>query len=310
MTTIINQPQHVIRPLGVIWRSLVVGVAYVALTIGAAMLNGLLGVQIDVTNIPMDYTQILIGTALAGVVIGLTLGPLSTRLRVPLLDRAIAMFLAIFVVMTLLSAVEAVFFTTFVTTANFAALPMQALTEALLALVIAWLFPPSSVEETLGQALRATLASRSAFGWLWRFIVAGVLYVPIYLLFGVLISPIVVPYYTAMGLPLVIPPFSVMIPLEIARGLVFALALFPLIALLRGPRWRTAFWIGLTIAALGGWAPMLSGSFLPMTLRLVHGAEITADSFVQGLMLTWVLGVGAWRTRSSRRSLAQAKRTP
>ncbi|MFN8482004.1 MAG: hypothetical protein U0768_02960 [Anaerolineae bacterium] len=304
MTTIVTHQQHVIRPLGVIWRSLIVAVAYVVLTLGAGMLNTLLGIKIDITNIPMDYTQILIGTALAGVVIGLTLGPLSTRLRVPLLDRAIALFLAIFVVMTLLSTIEAVFFTTFVTTANMAALPMQALTEALLALVVAWLFTPPTVGERLAQALHTILAERSGFSWLWRFALAGLLYVPIYLFFGMLISPIVVPYYTALDLPLKIPPFSVMIPLEIARGLVFALALFPLIALLRGPRWRTAFWIGLTIAALGGWAPMLSGSFLPMTLRLVHGAEITADSFVQGLMLTWVLGVGAWRTRSSRRSLA------
>ncbi|MFN8497910.1 MAG: hypothetical protein U0641_08645 [Anaerolineae bacterium] len=305
MTTVIVRPQHSIHPFGVIWRSLIVGIAYVVLTIGAGMFNTMLGVHIDVSNLPMDYTQILIGTALAGVVIGLTLGPLSTRLRVPRFDRAITLFLAIFVVMTLLSTIEAVFFTTFVTTANVAALPMQALTEALLALVVAWLFPPEQVNETLWQGIRATLTERSAWGWLWRFALAGVLYVPIYLFFGTLISPIVIPYYTALGLPLKIPPFSVMIPLEVGRGLLFAFAMFPLVALLRGPRWRTAFWLGLTVAALAGWAPMLGAFFLPMTLRVVHGAEITADSFVQGLMLAWVLGVGAWRTRSATKRLTQ-----
>ncbi|MFN8471451.1 MAG: hypothetical protein U0822_04470 [Anaerolineae bacterium] len=306
MTTTTAQPRNAIHPLGIIWRSLIVGVGYLIFTLGAGMLNTLLGVKIDITNIPMDYTQILIGTALAGIVIGLTLGPLSTRLRVPLVDRAVALFLAIFMVSTVLSTVEAVFFTTFVTSANLAALPMQALTEALLALLIAWLFPPATVTETLWQAIRATLAERSALSWTWRFVVAGLLYVPTYLFFGSLIAPIVTPYYTSLGLPLKIPPFSVMLPLEAGRGLLFALALFPLVALLRGPRWRAAFWVGLTIAALGGWAPMLGGFFLPTTLRLVHGAEITADSFVQGLTLVWLLGVGAWRTRPARKPIAQA----
>ncbi len=306
MTTITSQPKRAIRPLGVIWRGLVVGVGYVVLTVGAGMLDNLLGIKIDITNLPMDYTQILTGSAVAGVVIGLTLGPLSTRLHTRLIDRTVALFVAIFMVMTFLSTVEAVFFTTFVTTANFAALPMQAVTEALLALLVAWLFPPVSVTETLPQAIRATLAERSAFSWAWRFVVAGVLYVPIYLFFGMLVAPIVVPYYTALDLPLVIPSFSVMIPVEVVRGLLFAASLFPLIALLRGSRWRMAFWLGLTIAALGGWAPLLAGSFLPTTLRIVHGVEITADSFVQGLMLAWLLGVGVWRTRTASKPLRHA----
>jgi hypothetical protein len=139
--------------------------------------------------------------------------------------------------------------------------------------------------------LRETLAQRTGVSWAWRFGVAALSYLPIYFMFGMIVAPFVLPYYDNpdLGLNLVVPGLGVIIPLEIGRGSLYALTLFPLIAVLRGGVGSKALWVGLTIAVLGSWVPMLQATTWPLLLRVVHGLEITADAFVQGFVLTWLL---------------------
>ncbi len=127
--------------------------------------------------------------------------------------------------------------------------------------------------------------------WALRFGLAALSYLPIYFAFGMIVAPFVLPYYNNpdLGLNLVEPGFGVILPLEIGRGLLYALTMFPLIAVLRGGIWSRTFWIGLTIAVLGSWVPMLQAPGWPLVLRMAHGLEITADAFVQGVVLTWLL---------------------
>ncbi len=69
---------------------------------------------------------------------------------------------------------------------------------------------------------------------------------------------------------------------------------FPLVVL-RGGVWSRALWVGLTIAVVGSWVPMLLAPGWPLVLRMAHGLEITADGFVQGFVLTWLLAtVDQW----------------
>jgi hypothetical protein len=106
-----------------------------------------------------------------------------------------------------------------------------------------------------------------------------------------IVAPFVLPYYNNpdLGLNLLVPGFGVILPLEIGRGLLYALTLFPLIAVLHGGVGSKAFWVGLTIAVLGSWVPMLQAPGWPLVLRMAHGLEITADAFVQGFVLNWLL---------------------
>jgi len=113
--------------------------------------------------------------------------------------------------------------------------------------------------------------------------------VPVYLFFGGLIAPIVTPYYLEMDMGLRVPGFEVMLPLEVFRGLLYVLTLFPLVAVLRGSRWSLAFWIVLTLCVLGSWQPMLSVAWWPVILRVTHGLEITGDSVVHGLVIALLL---------------------
>ena len=103
------------------------------------------------------------------------------------------------------------------------------------------------------------------------------------------------PYYNnpELGLNLVVRSVGVILPLKIGRGLLYALTLFPLIAVLRGGYWSKALWVGLTISVLGSWVPMIQAVHWTPVLRLAHGLEITADAFVQGFVLTWLLATPA-----------------
>jgi hypothetical protein len=139
-----------------------------------------------------------------------------------------------------------------------------------------------------------------------RFAAAAVLFVLVYFCFGTVVAPYVVPFYQnpALGLRLTIPGFNVILPLELARGLLCAMVLFPLIAILREgntrSRWGIAFWIISVMVVLGSWHPMLSVTFWPVELRLAHGLELTADGMVYGLIIVWLMAAGRTRPDSVR----------
>jgi len=275
--------------LGLLVRSLVVGLGYTVAVMIGGMITQVLGLPTPSLAAGVDQTQMLVGIFLSGVLIGLTLGPLTRRLTLPMAQRAGLLFVVLFILNALINVIEALFFTTIPATEQLTGLVTSAVGHAGLALLLAVLFRPPSVERGLLTALRQTLSQRPWTSWAWRFFLAGFLYVPIYLFFGIIISPIVLPYYQDLGMGLTVPGFEVMVPLEVFRGLLYVLTLFPLIAVLRASRWRVALLIVLTLCVLGSWQPMLLVAWWPVTLRLTHGLEITADSIVHGLAIVWLL---------------------
>lgn len=296
MTTL-SEPVWSIAPLGWLWRSLVAGAGYAVFTMIGGMLGQMLGIPVPNIAAPLDQTQLMIGLLVSGLVIGLTLGPLTVRLGVPFWGRTGVLFLLLFVVGTFLSVVEALFFTTYITTAQlFDGSSLVA--PLLMAALLAWLYRPAPPVQSFGARWMETWRQRAWLSWTWRIILAGLLYVPTYLAFGMAVAPIVVPYYTdsVLASGLAIPGFGVMLPLEALRGIGFVLAVLPLVMLLRVSRWALAGWIGLAIAVMGSWVAMLQGTFMSPVLRITHGLEITGDAFVQGLTIAWLLGIGRWRS--------------
>ncbi|HEY63473.1 MAG TPA: hypothetical protein G4O02_02775 [Caldilineae bacterium] len=278
--------------LGVLWRSLVVGLGFTLATMIGGMVAQAVGLPLPEMARRMEPTQALATTFLSGVIIGLTLGPLAARLTLPTVQRVGVMFMVLFVLNSLINVIEAFFFTTTPAAEQAYGLLTFAIGHAGLAVLLGLLFRPASVDQGLLTALQETLSQRQRISWAWRFGLAGLLYVPLYLFFGMLIYPFVQVYYEdpSLGLNLAVPGFEVILPLEVGRGLLFVLTVFPLIAVLRRSRWSLAFWLGMTIAVLGAVTPMLQASWFPLTMRVVHGLEITADSLVHGFIIAWLLG--------------------
>jgi hypothetical protein len=279
------------RLAGLLARSLIVGVGFAfALMIGGMTMN-ILGLPLPSLGTQPKPFQSLVSSLLAGVLMGLTLGPMGTRLNLPLIGRACLWLLLLFVLSSLINLIEAVFFTTIAHPQLASSGAILAFGQGAVAILLTLLFTPQQTGPGLLARLRETLAQRTAGSWAWRFGLASLSYLPIYYMFGMIVAPFVLPYYDNpdLGLSLTVPGIGVIIPLEIARGLLYALTLFPLIAILRGSYWSRALWVGLTIAVLGSWVPMLQAVHWTPVLRLAHGLEITADAFVQGLVLTWLL---------------------
>jgi len=51
--------------------------------------------------------------------------------------------------------------------------------------------------------------------------------------------------------------------------------------------------------------PMLQASWFPLTMRLVHGLEITADAFVHGALIVWLLGFDSSKAEQRPANLAK-----
>ena len=139
----------------------------------------------------------------------------------------------------MINMVEAFFFTTIPHAQLASSLAILAFGQVAVALLLTLLFRPQQTGPGLLARLRETLAQRTGASWAWRFGLAAISYLPIYFAFGMIVAPFVLPYYDNpdLGLNLTVPGIGVILPLEIGRGLVYALTLFPLIAVLRGGFW-------------------------------------------------------------------------
>jgi hypothetical protein len=156
--------------------------------------------------------------------------------------------------------------------------------------------------EPFASQVRAFFEGRSAAAWAGRLVLSWLAFPVIYFGFGMLVAPIVVPYYQQdTGLGLRLPGFDVLIPVLLTRSLLFLLACLPVLVAWRGDR-PGLFWaLGLALFMTVGGIGLLSGFWLPAVLRVTHGLEILADSFSHAAALVLLL------TKAPRRATAAAR---
>ena len=128
-----------------------------------------------------------------------------------------------------------------------------------------------------------------------RLLAAWISFPVIYLIFGMCIAPIVVPYYSGISY-LRIPPMLTIIEIQMIRSVIFLACTLPLIALWKGTRKHLWIALGLAHAVVVGLYGLTSAIFLPRILRVTHGVEIVADSFVYaGVLVALFLTDGGKR---------------
>jgi len=239
-----------------------------------------------------QHTSIVwaVSNFIAGIFLAIVLGLLFAQLPFSRTVRTGLAWLALFVVQEFSNLVEGYFFTTYIqTTYLFFAASFNSLLVTLIeALLVGFLFALEKTDRSFVDEFRAYARRRFRRSWVLRIAAGSVVYFPIYFLFGALISPFVIPYYENSSIGLRIPSFTVMIPLELVRGLLYVLALLPIIALLRVERRYVFAGIVSLLYVAGAFAPFLSGPGLPIPLRIFHGVEILADSVVYGAALAYL----------------------
>ncbi len=172
---------------------------------------------------------------------------------------------------------------------------IYALPSLFLALALALLFPPASPGLGLGQALRLFFAQRSSGSWLWRLPLAVLAFPLVYFGFGLLVQPFVGSVYAEGLYEMQLPTWGQMIPVQLARGVLFLLISLPVIATWRFRTVQLMAALGMSFFILLSFMSVLTAYWLPLDFRLIHGLEILADSLVYVALVVPLLRPSSWR---------------
>ena len=227
---------------------------------------------------------------MSGSLLALVTHPLVGSLRLSPAGLGVALWLLFFVVGFLLSMIEAVVFTEGPSSIGMRDVGGAAVISAVAAVVAALVMKPASPGSVVENLRRWV----EAFGWTecaLRVVLMAVAFMVAYNVIGSLTWPFVRPYYTdpKHGLRLRIPRAGVIIPLQVGRGLIAAIALAPLIAssTTQGMTWWGQFSLALAVTA--GVVPLLNAVAWPIYLRVAQGVEIVVFSVVHAFALWRIL---------------------
>lgn len=141
--------------------------------------------------------------------------------------------------------------------------------------------------------------------WAWKLAVIAVLYLVLYFSFGFVIAwsnPALSAMYGNGANTAVFDPAK-LIPLQLGRGILWALFSLPVIRMSKGSTWQIALLVGVLLALPMNIAHALPNPIMPdPSVRLSHFIETASSNFIFGYLLTTLI---LWRPKSARR---QAKK--
>jgi hypothetical protein len=245
-------------------------------------------------SVTLSVPNLLI-KVVSGILYVAVMAPLARQVFYRRFPRFLAIFVPLYITGVLTDLVEAYFYTTLLTSFSLiAALIIEGLPLLLIAGIIAWLIPATEDarnEPRFSQVMR----ERSFFSWAWRIVVAGVPYTAIYLFFGVLVTPIEHAFYYdpafIASLHTVVPSTATTLILEAVRGILFVLAMVPVMAVMRKSRWSTGLYIVLIGAVLEAWIPLLGQVSWPVMMRVGNVLELTGDACGRALLMALLVAL-------------------
>jgi len=260
-------------------RVALIGVSYTAIDAARKLLYE--------QSLPVQET---VFTALGSLVLGLYMVWLQDRAKLRRSGLAILLWVNLFIVGGFSNMLEGYFFTDVF--GSFEMFIMGAavmlVSSGLQAAALAHLLQPG--ERYLRASFDEYMEKRGGGEWVRRLTAGTLTYFPVYFFFGMLVSPFVIPYYSDPSMGLVVPPFSVIIPLEIIRSLMYVAVLLPVIACLGGDFRNSSIALAGMLFIPGALLPLLGDQGLPAPIIPFHLLEILADSVVYGYLLARLLG--------------------
>jgi hypothetical protein len=241
----------------------------------------------------------LVVLLLSGLLYVAVMTPLARRVGYRPFPRFLAVFVPLYVTGTLTDLLEAAVYTTLLTPGKLiAALIIEALPILLITAIIVSVIP-ATPEARLAPRFGQVMRERSWVSWLWRIVLAGAPYALIYLLFATVVAPIEHAYYSdpafIASLHTRVPSTQVTVLLEAGRGILFVLAVLPVIAVMRHSRWSTGLYIAVLGAALEAWIPLLGQASWPVMMRVGNVLELTADACGRALLIALLVALPASR---------------
>lgn len=257
--------------------------------ISSILLFGILYLAVHLFGIASYSLQNIIFTLGGGILMGVLVSWIIGQTKLKKGSLIIFLLSIFFVVAKFINIAEGLFYSSFesLSALTFFSAFMVSLVEAVSATVI---FGKREFQNSIIVMISEYFHSRNLLSWIWRIILSSMVYLPVYFLFGAMASPFVMPYYRNPVYGLTIPPFSVIIPLEIVRGFLYTIAFLPFFAVLRKNFKRTASIVIFVLLIPGALIPFFSAiNKLPLGIAPYHTVELLADSVIYGFILTKLL---------------------
>jgi hypothetical protein len=162
----------------------------------------------------------------------------------------------------------------------------------LLSALVAALFRPEAPVEPCLDCLQNYFSGRKPIQWIWRLGSAVLAYPLVYFTFGLMVNPFIQKFYSLGQYELSQPTWEQLIPLQLARSILFLLVSLPVLAWWRGSKTELWLKLGASIFVLTAFMAVIASYWFPWELRLFHGLELLADAMVYSAALAVLLWKG------------------
>lgn len=232
----------------------------------------------------------LIRILFSGLLIGLVLGPLASRLGASRRRHILVWSSVVFFNLASVIIEGAFFAPELVSSALPSLLVQQLVASIAVACVIAYLFG----EGEPAEARPAPGRRRSWFSWSWRLAASAISYMAFYFVFGAINFALVTrPYYEANAGGLSLPRPEVVLLAESIRAPMIVLSVLPFVLSWKSGAVERMLVTGLVLFAIGGLLPLwMQVGRLPGFLLLASGIEIFLQNFLTGAVTAAILGGG------------------
>ncbi len=144
---------------------------------------------------------------------------------------------------------------------------------------------PQSTTETFSHKSIRFLKSKLPSEWAWRILLSILSFPIIYLLFGIIASPLVADYYRESSYGLAIPEIGTIITVQLLRSILFLLATLPIMIAWFGNKSQLVVMLGIAHFMFVFSYDIVLAYQLPINLVLTHAIEILVDS----MFYSWVI---------------------
>jgi len=278
--------------LSLLWKLPVCALAFLVGMVLSGVLMPLTGMEAPAMPEGTDADTIMAWFLLGSVILALALAGISRGLRSGFVARWLILSALAWGINGIIMTLEAYFFTTTGAASSAGSTLFTILNYLLPSLTlsgaVAWLFRPAKVG-TMVMSGQTFWKSRSARSWAWRMGVVVLTYPLVYIIFGLMVNPLIRDYYVQGAYELAAPTWGEIIPLQLVRSmLLLVLCLLPLIAWGRSYR-QFAPALGAAVFVLTAFTSVITSYWFPWQLRVYHGLELVADAFVYSAVFVALL---------------------
>ena len=261
------------------WKIPAIAIAYfIGVMIGGAVITA---AKMQWPTFPgsAGETENFVLSLISSILMAACLALIARRIRGSQFVRWLILAVFTYVAFGLNNQIEAAIFTTY--GGNTTMLLFYILPCAFGAAAAIHLFRPEQNSPSIDNAITGQPFTR----WLWRAIVAWLAFPVIYLFFGTLAAPVVVPVYQSQDFGLTLPGFGTMIPVALVRSALYLAVTIPILVNWSRSRRSLFLSLGIALFAMMGLIGLLSATFFPSVLRVAHSVEILGAALVYAWLL-------------------------